>query len=213
MFPPFSLVALFLALASTLVSGFSVSKRADTSTIIRPQSGDGITTGTDLDIRWQSASSEDSVSIELRKGYPHNLTTVHTITNNSPNNGSYFWRSRDDNFLRALTARTLPNAPSSGCDYLIAIREGQPIVYSDYFTILNLNDDGLNPNILCPDKPPPNNVGGGGGAGNGSDGNGGGGPGSQNNDGGSKTNDGQGVTTAMLGGAVGGAAVGLLPHN
>ncbi|EQL29249.1 hypothetical protein BDFG_08103 [Blastomyces dermatitidis ATCC 26199] len=180
--------------------------------IIYPQSGDGITTGIDLDIRWQSASSEDSVSIDLRKGHPHNLTMVHTITSNTPNNGSYFWRSRDDKFLRALSAKTLPNAPSSGCDYLIAVREGQPTVYSDYFTILNLNDDGLNPNIPCPGKPPPNNGGGGGGAGNGGDGNSGGGPGSQNNpgDGGSKSNDGRGVTTDMLGGAVGGAAVGLL---
>lgn len=101
-------------------------------------------------------------------------------TDNTPNNGSYYWRSRDDNFLRAISARTLPNAPISGCDYVIAIREGQSAVYSDYFTILNLNDDGLNPNIPCPGKPPPKNPGGGG-EDNGGGVNGGGGTGSQNN--------------------------------
>ncbi|PGH33518.1 hypothetical protein GX50_03675 [[Emmonsia] crescens] len=209
MISPFALVGFFLALASTHVSGFSFSKRADTSKITSPQRGDGITTGIDLDIRWESASSEDSVNIELRKGLSHNLTTVHTINNNTPNNGSYYWRSRDDNFLRAISARTLPNAPISGCDYVIAIREGQSAVYSDYFTILNLNDDGLNPNIPCPGKPPPKNPGGGG-EDNGGGVNGGGGTGSQNNTDGPKTDDGKGATAAMLGGAVGGAAVGLL---
>lgn len=79
MISPFALVGFFLALASTHVSGFSFSKRADTSKITSPQRGDGITTGIDLDIRWESASSEDSVNIELRKGLSHNLTTVHTI--------------------------------------------------------------------------------------------------------------------------------------
>ncbi|OJD14372.1 hypothetical protein AJ78_05277 [Emergomyces pasteurianus Ep9510] len=203
MFSLLPLVALLLALASTPASGFSFSKRADTSRIIFPQSGDGITTGTDLDIRWESASSEASVSVELRKGQAHNLTTVHTISNNTPNNGSFYWRSRDDNFLRALTARVLPNAPSSGCDYAIAIREGESYIYSGYFTILNLNDDGdgLDPNIRCPGNPPSKNLGGGGG---------GGGTGSQNGTVGPKTNDVNGVTMAMLGGAVGGAAVGLL---
>ncbi|OAX80993.1 hypothetical protein ACJ72_04670 [Emergomyces africanus] len=195
-------VALLLALASTPISGFSLFKRAATSRINLPQSGDGITTGTNLDIRWETASSIASVSINLRKGQSHNLTTVHTITNNTPNNGSYYWRSNDDDFLRALTSRTLPKAPSSGCDYVISILEGESYIYSGYFTILNLNDDGLNPNMRCPSNAP-KNLGGDGG-------DGGGGTGGQNGTQGPKTNDGQGVTTAALGGAVGGAAVGLL---
>ncbi|PGH07933.1 hypothetical protein AJ79_06141 [Helicocarpus griseus UAMH5409] len=206
MFSRFILVALLLALVS-----------AEVSKITAPQKGDRITTGIDLEIRWESTSSKDPVRIELKKGQSHNLTTVHTISTETPNNGTYHWRSRDDRFLRALSAKELPNAPTSGCDYVISIREAQNTAYSGYFTIINLNDDGLNPNIPCPSTAELPKIEGG---------DGGGSTGGQNIPNGklmfdesicpcpnarigSGTTQGS-VSTAMLGGAVGGAAAGLL---
>ncbi|EEH18594.2 hypothetical protein PABG_07654 [Paracoccidioides brasiliensis Pb03] len=195
---------LLIALAVVVLpsSGFSFSKRAEATKITTPHTGDRITTGIDLEIRWEGNPSDRPVSLELRKGLSHNITTVHAISSETPNNGSYRWRSRDDRFLRASYGKELPDVPISGCDYVIALREAQTVIHSDYFTIVNLNDDGLNPNIPCPgNSGPPKNEGGSGSK-------------SSPNLDTSPNNNGsvapEGVTTGALAGAVGGAAGGLI---
>ncbi|KAK2803541.1 hypothetical protein FQN50_006976 [Emmonsiellopsis sp. PD_5] len=197
-----ALLVLVAALASASDPVASLSKRAEQK-VTSPRAGDRITTGINLQIRWETADSPDNIAIELRKGLSQNLTTVHTISSDTPNNGSYHWRSRDDRFLRALGYEDLPDAPPSGCDYVIALRELETATYSDYFTIINLNDAGLPQGVSCPGaSETPKNEGG--------DGkNGPSAGGSKTAPDGSPTTGGN-VTTGALAGAVGGTAGGLI---
>ncbi|KAK2747361.1 hypothetical protein FQN55_005110 [Onygenales sp. PD_40] len=197
-----TLLVLTAALAGAADPVASLSKRAEQK-VTSPRTGDRITTGINLQIRWETTDSPDTIAIELRKGLSHNLTTVHTISTDTPNNGSYHWRSRDDRFLRALGYENLPEAPPSGCDYVIALREPQTATYSDYFTIINLNDDGLPQGVSCPGaSETPKNEGG--------DGTNGPSPGGSKNDPDGSPATGGNVTTGALAGAVGGTAGGLI---
>lgn len=127
-------------------------------------------------------------------------------TASTPNNGSYLWRSDDDDFLEANVYDDLPEAPTTGCDYAITISEFDTAVYSNYFAMINLNsDDGLPENATCPtgvpeDFAPPASSGDGGGGGNGEG----------EGDGGGDGGGGGGVSKGTLAGAVAGAAAGLL---
>ncbi|EEP77508.1 predicted protein [Uncinocarpus reesii 1704] len=122
------------------------------------------------------------------------------------NNGSYEWRSRDDSFLRASVSDRLPNAPPSGCDYAIAIRDMQTTAYSGYFTIINVRGDGLPNDTQCPGTTPSNQEGSNPAGGNGPTSPTGGSP----NGSGQQISAGSQVTKAMLGGAIAGVAGGLI---
>ncbi|PGH28072.1 hypothetical protein AJ80_00328 [Polytolypa hystricis UAMH7299] len=152
---PAELFSLFLFLIwPQFTSAWWLAKRAPITKVISPHEGDSITTGVDLEIRWQTSATKGDVSILLRKGGAENLTTVHTIASSTPNNGSYYWRSNDDRFLRAVVYDKLPEAPTSACDYIILLRDrdDSSAAYSPYFTIINLNDDGLPKDANCPAK-------------------------------------------------------------
>lgn len=86
---------------------------------------------------------------------------------NTSNNGSYQWRSRDDSFLKGNGLSRLPYTPPSGCDYTIAIDDSRTTVNSEYFTIISVRDDGLPSDVACPNVTagPQNSSGGGGGNG------------------------------------------------
>lgn len=58
---------------------FSLFKRKDGLKVLSPNSSDRFTTGIDFLIRWE-VSDESSVKLEVRKGFPENLTTVHVIS-------------------------------------------------------------------------------------------------------------------------------------
>ncbi|EFW15810.1 conserved hypothetical protein [Coccidioides posadasii str. Silveira] len=111
---------------------FSLFNRADGFKVLSSSHGDRFTIGLDVEIRWEAPDTE-RVKLEVRKGFPQNLTTVHVITQNINNNK---WRSRDDAVLRAKGSPSLPVAPLSGCDYVITTRDGQTSARSGYFTII-----------------------------------------------------------------------------
>ncbi|EAS29331.3 uncharacterized protein CIMG_08077 [Coccidioides immitis RS] len=129
---------------------FSLFNRADGFKVLSSSHGDRFTIGLDVEIRWEAPDTE-RVKLEVRKGFPQNLTTVHVITQNINNNK---WRSRDDAFLRAKGSSSLPVAPLSGCDYVITTRDGQTSARSGYFTIINVHDDGLPPDPVRPNVAP-----------------------------------------------------------
>lgn len=57
----------------------SLSTRADGLKVISPGRGDRFGTGIDIIIRWE-VSDEENVKLEVGKGDPEDLTTVHIIT-------------------------------------------------------------------------------------------------------------------------------------
>lgn len=67
----------------------------------------------------------------------------------TPNNGSYEWRSYDDDYLKG-SYPSLYGAPSSGCNYALEFRTGGDIINSGFFTILSEKDGGITANMSCP---------------------------------------------------------------
>jgi hypothetical protein len=68
-----------------------------------------------------------------------------TVIASTPNNGSYAWRSRDDQYLYgAYTDR-----PDSSCNYALEFRTGGEVINSDFFTIINEKDGGITANMTC----------------------------------------------------------------
>ncbi|KAI1906787.1 hypothetical protein LOZ39_005801 [Ophidiomyces ophidiicola] len=147
-----SLYPLLVVFCGSLASGFSLFKR-DGLKVLSPTRGERFSTGIDIEIRWE-VSDAKQVKLELRKGLPDSLTTVHSISSATSNNGSYQWRSRDDSFLRAPSTAKLPTAPPTGCDYLIAVRDTERLANSDYFAIINPRDGDLAKDAECPGAAP-----------------------------------------------------------
>ncbi|KAH8778331.1 hypothetical protein F5882DRAFT_407604 [Hyaloscypha sp. PMI_1271] len=174
-----------LILWSSPVSSWGLFKRAAV-VITKPNSGDTIVAKADFDIEW-THSTENNVTISLRQGTTTNMTLVHVIAASTPNNGSYAWRSRDDNYLYGGYS----DRPDSNCNYALEFRTGGEIINSDFFTIINERDGGINANTTC--------------------------AGGKIEDGGSQqigpsksNNTNGGVSAGALGGAVAGVAVGIL---
>lgn len=113
------------------------------------------------------------------------------------NNGTYTWSARSDDFLKGLGSG---DNPASGCNYSIEISAGGQRALSEYFTIQNDDDGGLNTTVQCPSGVP--EITGGNAATNAGSGGSAGGAG-----GGKK---GGKFSAAAMGGAVAGAAIGCL---
>ena len=76
-----------------------------------------------------------------------NNTLSNSITASAPNNGSYTWRG--DKFDSALVSGYTHGA-LSGCNYSIELKVWTNVIYSDYFTVINPDDGGLESSSECP---------------------------------------------------------------
>lgn len=154
--------------ATDFVEGhlLSAAKREDTLEVISPIAGDTLVAGAYWDIKWKPSSSTDkNVTISLRQGPQDYTQLVHVIAGefskqeilwNQPvlimfsastlNNGSYLWRSRDDDYLRGTYSL---DRPDSGCNYSMEFRTAGIVASSQPFTLINAVDGGIQPNMSC----------------------------------------------------------------
>lgn len=67
------------------------------------------------------------------------------------NDGTYIWAGNYDDWLQGYGSGPYP---SSGCNYTIEISAGGQRALSEYFTVQNDDDGGLNTTVECPTGSP-----------------------------------------------------------
>ena len=101
--PPVLIAVLGVQIGSC--AGFSIFSKRDGLRVLSPHGGDRLSTGLDIAIEWET-SSDKKVKIELRKGPPDALTTVHNIACEC--GPDLFW-------VYSLLLRTADLTEHSGC--------------------------------------------------------------------------------------------------